>query len=54
MRSRGVEQDQVEPAVDDRADRPALAPHLVVVEMLVIELEAVARRGTAAAAATGS
>ena len=41
MRSRGIEQDQVELAVDHRADRAAPAPQLVVVEMLVIELEAV-------------
>src|SRR6185437_666452 len=41
MRAGGVEHDQVELTVDDRADRPALAPQLVVVEMLVVELEAV-------------
>ena len=41
MRPRGVEQDQVKPAVDHRADDPALAPQFVAVEMLVIELEAV-------------
>ena len=41
MRPRRVEQDQVEPAVDDRADDAAAAPQLVAVEMLVIELEAV-------------
>src|SRR4029079_6988429 len=41
MRSRGIEQDQVKPAVDHRADDAALAPQFVAVEMLVIELEAV-------------
>ena len=41
MRPGGVEQDQVQLAVDDRADRAAPAPQLVAVEMLEVELEAV-------------
>ena len=32
---------EVELAVDDRADHAALPPQLVVVEMLIVELEAV-------------
>src|SRR5262245_51656627 len=41
MRSGCVEQDQVEPPVNDRAYRSALAMHFVAIEMLIVELEAV-------------
>ena len=41
MGLRCIEQDQIEFAVDHRADRAAAPPQLVVVEMLVVELESV-------------
>ena len=41
MRARGIHEDQVELAVDHRAHSTAPAPQLVLVEMLVIPLEAV-------------
>ena len=41
MRLRCVEQDQVKLAVDYGADRATPSPQLVVVEMLIIELEAI-------------
>ena len=40
MRARGIVEDEVEPAVDRRADRAAAAPHFVAVEMLEVELVA--------------
>src|SRR4029079_19045320 len=43
MRARRVEHDEIETTADHRADDAALAPQLVTVEMLVIELEAVRR-----------
>ena len=50
MRARGIEEDQVEAPVDHGADRPALAPQFVAIEMLEVELEARIARGTASAA----
>ena len=41
MRAGGVEEDHVELAVDDRADGAAAPPQLVLVEMLILPLEAV-------------
>lgn len=40
MGSRGIEEDQVQPPVDHGADRPALAPKLVAIEMLEVVLKA--------------
>src|SRR5687768_9658736 len=41
MRAGGVEEDQVQLSVDDGANRAPLAPQLVRIEMLEVELEAV-------------
>ena len=54
MRARGIEEDQVEPAVDHRADRPALRHSSSPSRCSKSNWKPLDSRGTAAAAATRS